>query len=241
METEMKRIVIMVLRNILFLPWWFIQLLWYGRENDRHTEEERFAILKKIVLHANKSGRVTIKAEGLENLPKENGFILYPNHQGLFDVLSIIECCSRPVSVVMKQEVKDTILIKQVRKIMRAQAMDRDDIKQSLSVILQVAKEVGEGRNYVIFPEGTRSRNGNRLIEFKGGSFKAATKAKAPIVPVALIDSFVPFDSHSIRPVTVQVHYLPPLYYEDYKGMKTTEIAALVKEKIERKINECGK
>ena len=119
--------------------------------------------------------------------------------------------------------------------------MDRSDIKQSLKVILEVAKEVSEGRNYVIFPEGTRSHNGNKLLEFKGGSFKAATKAKCPIVPVALLNSYVPFDSHTIKPVTVQVHYLQPLYYEEYKDLKTTEIAAIVKQRIEEKIAECEK
>lgn len=234
----MRRIMIMVLRNLLFAPWWWIQMLWYSREKDNHTEEQRFALLRKITVNANKGGRVTIKSGGQENLPRENGFILYPNHQGMYDVLSMIESCGRPFSVVLKKEVKDVILLKQVRKIMRAKAMDREDIKQSLKVIMEVSKEVSEGRNYVIFPEGTRSKNGNQLLDFKGGSFKAATKAKCPIVPVALIDSFVPFDSHSIRPVTVQVYYLPPLYYEDYKGMKTKDIAALVKEKIEEKISE---
>lgn len=233
----MKRILIMVLRNLLFVPWWAWQLLWYSRDNDHHTEEERYALLKKITLNANKGGRVKIESDGQENLPEKNGFILYPNHQGLFDVLSLIESCEKPLSVVMKKEVKDIPFLKQVRKVMKAKAMDREDIKQSLTVITEVTKEVCEGRNYIIFPEGTRSRNGNKLLDFKGGSFKAATRAKCPIVPVALIDSFLPFDSHSIKPVTVQVHYLPPLYYEDYKGMKTTEIAALVKERIEKKIS----
>ena len=234
----MKRIALMVLRNILFAPWWFIQLLWYGRENDNHSEEQHFALLRKIVVNANKGGRVTIQSTGQENIPKEDGFILYPNHQGMYDVLALIDTCTRPFSLIMKKEVKDVILVKQVREMLNAKAMDREDIKQSLKVILEVSKEVSEGRNYQIFPEGTRSRKGNQLLDFKGGSFKAATKAKCPIVPVALVDCFIPFDSHSIKPITVQVHYLPPIYYEEYKDMKTIEIAAMVKMRIEEKIAE---
>ena len=95
-----------------------------------------------------------------------------------------------------------------------------------------------KGRNYLIFAEGTRSKNGNRVGTFKGGSFKAATRAKCPIVPVALIDSFRPFDTNTIRPVTVQVHFMKPLLYEEYKDMKTTEIAALVQERIQNTIDE---
>ena len=63
----------------------------------------------------------------------------------------------------------------------------------------------------------------------KGGSFKSAYKAKCPVVPTALINSFVPFDSHTIKPVTVKVIYLDPIPYEEYKGMKTLELAAEVK------------
>ena len=121
---------------------------------------------------------------------------------------------------------------------MKAFFIDRDDVRQSMKVIIDVTQEVKKKRNYLIFAEGTRSKNGNVLGEFKGGSFKAATKAKCPIVPVALIDSFKPFDSHSLKPVEVQVHYLKPLYYEEYKDMKTVEIAEEVKRRIEKAIEE---
>ena len=106
-----------------------------------------------------------------------------------------------------------------------------------MQVIMSVANDVKNGKNFLIFPEGTRSKNGNIIGEFKGGSFKAATRAKCPIVPVALIDSFKPFDTNTIRPVTVQVHFLEPLYYEDYKDMKTTDIAELVSTRIQAAIN----
>ena len=120
---------------------------------------------------------------------------------------------------------------------MQAYMLDREDVRQAMQVIIDVANEVKKGRNYLIFAEGTRSKNGNHPGDFKGGSFKAATKAQCPIIPVALIDSFKPFDTNSISPVTVQVHFLEPLYYEDYKDMKTKEIAALVKQRIEQTIN----
>ena len=61
--------------------------------------------------------------------------------------------------------------------------------------------------------------------------------AKCPIVPVALIDSYKAFDTGSIRKLTVQIHYLKPLYYDDYKGLKSTEISEKVSEIIRTKIN----
>ncbi|MDO4633532.1 MAG: lysophospholipid acyltransferase family protein [Eubacteriales bacterium] len=234
----MRRIVMMVLRNLLTVPWMAIQLLLYARDDDQHTEWERYALLRKICRRAIRGGNIELLTSGQENIPKEDGFILYPNHQGMFDVLAVIDTCDHPLSVVMKKEVADVPFVKQVRKIMGAQAMDREDVRQSLGVIMQVTKEVAAGRNYLIFPEGTRSKLGNQLLDFKGGSFKAATKAKCPIVPVALIDSYYPFDSHSLKQVTVQVHYLEPITYEEYKDKKTTEIAEIVKKRIEEKIKK---
>ena len=67
---------------------------------------------------------------------------------------------------------------------------------------------------------------------------KSATKAKCPIVPIALIDSYKSFDTKSIEKIKVQVHILKPMLYEEYKDMKTVEIAAEVKRRIEAVIAE---
>ena len=237
----MKRIMLMVLYNLPFVPYWWWQLCHFAKHTDDIPEPEKYALLKKITIHANKGGRVKINVHGKEHIPTDQSFVFFPNHQGLFDVLAIIEACDVPFSVVAKKEVKDGPFLKQVFMIMKAKIMDREDVRQSLQVILDVTQEVKNGRNYLIFPEGTRSKRGNQVGEFKGGSFKCAVKAKAPIVPVALLNAFEPFDRNSIAPVTVQVHFLEPIPYETYQGMKTTEIAEIVKTRIEETIAEYEK
>ena len=114
--------------------------------------------------------------------------------------------------------------------------MDREDVRQSLTVIQNVTEEVKNGRAYLIFPEGTRSKNGNTMGDFHGGSFRCAIKAKCPILPVAFIDSFKVFDQKGSGRLTVQLHYLPLIPYEEFAGLKATEVAALVKERIEAAI-----
>lgn len=234
----MKRILYMVMRNIILVPFMWFRLCYHASHVDKYTEEEHYKMLKFIVRRANKGGKVKIDIHGLENIPSENGFMFFPNHQGMYDVLAILEACPKPFSVVAKKEVENIQFLKQVFACMKAYILDRDDVRQAMKVITDVSKEVMNGRNYVIFAEGTRSKNGNEVQEFKGGSFKAATKAKCPIVPVALIDAFKPFDTNTINPAIVQVHFLKPLYYEDYKEMKTKDIAALIKGRIERTIHE---
>ena len=236
----MKRIIMMVFRNLFLVPYMWIRLCYHASHVDKYKEEQHYELLKYITHRANKGGNVTIDAYGVENIPDEKGFMFFPNHQGLYDVLAILDVCPKPFSVVAKKEIANIQFLKQVFACMKAYMIDRDDIKQSLQVIINVTNEVKKGRNYLIFPEGTRSKNGNELLEFKGGSFKAATKAKCPIIPVALIDSFKPFDTNTTSQVTVQVHFLKPLYYEDYKDMNTKEIAALVRERIQSTIREAG-
>ena len=203
----MKRILLMVFRNLWFVPWAWCKLCYRASHTDKYTEEEQYSFIRWVDLHANKGGNVTIEAYGKENIPKEGGFMFFPNHQGLYDVLAIVDACPRPFSVVAKKEVANVPLLKQTFKCMKAYMIDREDIRQSMQVIMDVTEEVKKGRNYLIFAEGTRSKMGNKLLEFKGGSFKAATKAKCPIIPIPLIDSFKPFDTNSIAPGTVQVHF----------------------------------
>ena len=57
-------------------------------------------------------------------------------------------------------------------------------------------------------------------------------RAKAPIVPVALVDSWKVFDLWSLRRVVTKVFYLKPLYYEDYKDMKSVQVCELVYNRI---------
>ena len=236
----MKRIIMMVFRNLFLVPYMWIRLCYHASHVDKYKEEQHYELLKYITHRANKGGNVTIDAYGVENIPDENGFMFFPNHQGLYDVLAILDVCPKPFSVVAKKEIANIQFLKQVFACMKAYIMDREDIRQSMQIILNVTREVKEGRNYLIFAEGTRSKNGNHPLEFKGGSFKAATKARCPIVPVAVIDTYKAFDTGSIEPLTVQVHFLKPMYYDEYKDMKTTEIAAEVKRRVEETIKEYG-
>lgn len=230
----MKRIILMVLRLFFTAPYYLLRIRKFAKE--KRPYEEAFLYIKKVTRKAIKAGRVIIQSYGTENLPKEDGFIMFPNHQGLFDGLVFLDSCPRTFAYITKKEARNTILLKQVGDALGSIAIDREDIRQSMQVINQVTEEVKKGRNFLIFPEGTRSKLGNRLLEFKGGSFKSATRAQCPIVPCALIDSFKPFDESSIKRVTVKLIYLPPLYYDDYKDMKTHEIAAEVKKRIENEI-----
>ena len=235
----MNRIVMMVLKNIWIVPKAWFKLCHYAKHTDEYPEEEKYRHIQYILKKAVKGGNVDLQVTGLENIPEKSGFMLYANHQGLFDVLAIASTCDMPLGAGLKKELYKIPFLHQIILCTKSFAMDREDVRQSLTVIQNVTEEVKNGRNYLIFPEGTRSKLGNEMLEFHGGSFRCATKSKCPIVPIAMIDSFKVLDQKGSKPVTVQIHYLKPIPYEEYAGMKPAEVAALVKSRIQEKIDAC--
>ena len=232
----MNRIVTMVLKNLPIVPGAWQKLCRYAKHPEKYSEEEMYRHIQYILKRAVRGGNIDLQVSGTENIPKEGGFMLYANHQGMIDVLAVAATCDIPVGAVLKKELYDIPFLHQVAICTRSFPMDREDVRQSLTVIQSVIREVRAGRNYLIFPEGTRSRNGNQMGQFHSGSFRCATRSKCPIVPVALVDSFKVLDQKGSKPVTVQIHYLKPICWEEYGNLKTTELAALVKERIAQAI-----
>ena len=234
----MNRLVTMVLKNLHIVPGAWFKLCHYAKHTDKYPELEKYRHIQYILKRAIKSGNIELVVSGTENIPSEGGFLLYSNHQGMFDVLAIAATCEQPLGTVLKKELKDVPFLKQVIACTKSFAMDREDVRQSLTVIQNVIKEVDSGRNYLIFPEGTRSKSTNELLEFHNGSFRCATKTKCPVIPIALVDCYKVLDQKGSKPITVQIHYLEPIYYEEYQNLNTKELAALVRDRIEQKVKE---
>lgn len=237
----MKRIILLVLKLLYRIPGWLLKIRKYNKEGNKASLEEKYDFIVSIADMVVKKGRIHYECYGLENLPKEQGYLITPNHQGLFDPIILFCTHKAPYRAVLKQELTSTIVIKDIIKMLGYLPMDRSNLRASMKVIRQVTKELKEGINYVIFPEGTRCRQQNKMLEFKGGSFKAGIDAKKPIVPVAMIDCYKVFDDNSIKAVNTQIHYLKPLYYEDYKDLSSVEIAEVVQSRIQECINEYEK
>lgn len=235
----MNRLTKIVLKNFIPAVPLFAKVFWYAYHPEKYSREIKLKPFLKILDRSKVTGDISIEVYGRENIPEEEAFIFYPNHQGIFDGFAMIEACKRPFSPVIKQELMKIPFVKQLFLCLDAMPMDRGNAKQSLRVMQEVQRRVENGEPCLIFPEGTRSKNGNKLLDFKGGSFRPAMKAKCPVIPVALIDSFKPFDKDQGGHVTVQVHILQPMVYEDYKDLKGQSLADEVKRRIEEKIAEC--
>ena len=229
----MNRIALMLLRNAFVMPGLFAKLCAHAKNPDKYPEIDRWRHIQKIMKAGLKAGNVDLIVTGQENIPEEDGILLVANHQGMFDVVALITAWDRILCAVYKIELKDLPLIKQISQSTKSYAMDRADVRQSLTVIQGCTEQLKAKRNVLIFPEGTRSKNGNVMGEWHGGSFKCALKAKATILPFCVIDTYKVLDQKGSKQMSCQLHYLKPIPYEEYAGMKTTEIAAMVKARVQ--------
>lgn len=206
---------------------------------EKYSIEERYELARHCVRLMKTTGGIRTKAYGVENLPEEGGYMMYPNHQGKYDALGIVHTHRKPCSIVMDKAKSHTILVSEFIDLLEGKRLDKKDVRQALTVINEVSEDVKNGKRYILFPEGGYDfNNRNKVCDFKAGSFKIALKTKAPIIPVALIDSYKVFNSFTLGPVTTEVHYLKPITVDEYGTLKTQEIANMVRNRISEKIDE---
>jgi len=237
----MWRMPYVIIRNILVLPG-IIKKMQYLVKPEIYNEEKSYKYAHYIVDLMQRTGHIKTKGYGMENLPKEGGYMMYPNHQGKYDAYGIVGVHEKPCSVVMDEAKSRGPFITEVIDLLHGKRMSLKDTRQAMTVILEMSREVAEGRRYILFPEGgyvVGRKNG--MGEFKAGCFKISLKTKTPIVPVVLWDSYKVYNSWEFRPVKTEVHFLKPIPYEEFKDMNTQEIAAMVQGRIQDKLDELKK
>lgn len=235
----MIKFLYVIFMNLFRAPYMIPKMRYQANHPEKYSEKKRYGLVCHAIKLMKRTGHIFTKVYGEENLPSEGGYIMYPNHQGKYDALGIMITHKQPCSFVMDKKKSKMILVSEIVDLVQGKRLDRDDVRQAMIILNEVAEEVKDGRRYIIFPEGDYVYNNkNKMEPFKAGCFKCALKSKVPIVPVALIDSYKVFNSYTLGKVTTQVHYLNPLLYEEYKNLKTIDIAKIVQERIRKAIQE---
>lgn len=223
-------VIVMRIGSILhFVP----KMRRYAAHPERYSEEDCHRLCKIMIRKVARTARTTTAHYGTENLPREGGYILYANHQGKYDALGIMGGHPRPCRVLMDLDRSKMPIANEYVSLVRGKRLDRHNVRRQVVCLREIAEEVREGKIYLIFPEGGYAKHQtNRMGEFRGGCFKAASLSGRPIVPVALIDSYKPFGERGMKPVHTQVHFLPPIPYEAFAHLTTPEIAHMVQSRI---------
>ena len=162
---------------------------------------------------------VKLTVIGEENVPKDTPVLYIGNHRSYFDILLTYSRCPIRTGYIAKKEMEKIPLLSTWMRYLHCLFLDRKDIKQGLKTILTAVDKVKSGISICIFPEGTRNRNKDELdmLPFHEGSFKIATKANCPIIPIAISNSANIFEAHfpKISPAKVVVEYGKPIYPDE--------------------------
>lgn len=165
-----------------------------------------------------------VKTKGMERLDPKQSYIFIANHQGYLDILLCYGYLGHSFKWMMKEYLKKMPIIgwacKNTHQIFVGDS--RSSIQQA--VVLS-EKTLKDGMSMIIFPEGTRTYNG-QMQEFKRGAFMLANDIELPIVPLTINGSFQFFNrkakSMTWHPVELTMHH--PISVEARQGKPTKEI-----------------
>ena len=170
---------------------------------------------------------VTVTVEGLENIPKGRPCVFAGNHRSYYDIPLVLTQLDAPHGLVSKKEVDKLPLVRGWMRLLHCVFLDREDPRKAMAALNEAIENLKKGYSIAIFPEGTRNKGEEgTLQEFKGGAFRIATKAKAPVVPVAITGSRDIMENNHMwmHPAHVTIRILPPIETE---GLTREEIKAL--------------
>ena len=173
----------------------------------------------------------TIIVKGEENVPKDEPVLYIGNHRSYFDILITYVRVPRPTGYIAKKEMLRYPLLVNWMKNLHCLFLDRQDIKQGLTIILTAIEKIKSGISICIFPEGTRNRVNHTFMEFHEGSFKIAAKTGCAIVPMTIYNSADIFEDHlpKVRKTQVILEYGKPIYIKELEKEDQKRIGAYVK------------
>jgi len=183
----------------------------YGKNgNIFYTYAKRWA--EKIL----KVSRVGIEIDMDSGVRNDLSYIFVSNHSSMFDIPVLLTSLPGNVGIIYKKELEKILIFGWGLKRSPFIAIERSDPRKAMSSIDEAVKSIKDGASVIVFPEGTRSKDG-QLSSFKRGAFLLAARAGKPIVPVTVIGSsrILPAGSRIFRGSTVKVVLGKPIVNND--------------------------
>jgi 1-acyl-sn-glycerol-3-phosphate acyltransferase len=171
-----------------------------------------------------------LRATGRENVPDQGALMMVSNHLSHLDVLVLGILLRRPLNYVARSTLFFWPLGVFIRSLgafpIQREGIGAQGLKETL-------KRLRSGGIVTLFPEGTRTRNGE-LGELKAGIALLAAKARVPILPVAIAGSFEAWPRTRIYPVShpIRVHFGSPISPEQVRSLGPEVLTALIRERI---------
>lgn len=158
---------------------------------------------------------VRLEVQGLEHVTGGRGALVVSNHQGSFDVLAILGSFPSKTVFVSKRENFWIPFIGWHLKVSGYVSLDRSNRRAAMRSLEEAKRAVRRGWLVVIFPEGTRSKDGT-VHSFKKGAFATAIDGQLPIVPLVIdgSQSVLSKNGWLVRTGVIRVAFGPPISTE---------------------------
>ena len=177
---------------------------------------------------------LTFEVTGEENIPTEDIYMVYSNHQSFADVFALIWLFKdrRQMGYVAKEEWRKYKVLYNAIEYTRSIFLVRGDSREAVKSIKEGTELLKQGFALVIFPEGTRSQC-HEMGEFKAGAFKFAEKGKVPILPITLDGGYTLFEEKKTwQPAHVKITVHPLVHIEQMDKHAQKEAAAQIEQTI---------
>jgi 1-acyl-sn-glycerol-3-phosphate acyltransferase len=181
-----------------------------------------------------RANRIRVKSDGLDKLERLGSCVYAVNHESWVDIWAACDVLPGSLRFMAKKELFKVPIFGPSIRAARHFTVDRGDRLSALGAYQEAAAAIREGLRAVVFPEGTRSRDG-RLLPFKKGPFVLAIAAQVPVVPVFVEGGFAILPKGALHPrpgeVTVRIGDPIPtegLSYEDRDALSRKCRAAMV-------------
>ncbi len=176
---------------------------------------------------------IKVEVSGKENILVDQPQIFIANHQGYYDIFTLAGYLTVQLRWVSKAVLFRVPFMGWAMRAAGYIPVERNNRKQSYQAFLNTLEAIKEGSSVVIFPEGTRSEDGNIGI-FKKGSQLLAQRAKVPMVPVAIIGTrdIIRKGSMLFHPGTVRIIISPCIALEEKDAKKGDEILQEIRNMI---------
>jgi 1-acyl-sn-glycerol-3-phosphate acyltransferase len=211
------------------------------RETPPENDSKFFRIIAKLYIDmAIRLGRIELRTEGLEKIPKEGRFMLVCNHLNELDPAVMLHCFpDSQLAFISKKENKYLPIISQVMHKLMCPLIDRENDREALKTILRCIDMLKQDKVSIgVFPEGYVSLDG-RLRHFRGGVFKIAQKTGVPIVVCTIRNTKKAMrDLFAMRKTWIEMHLVDVVDAEEVKATATMDMAERVYEIMIRDLGE---
>lgn len=181
---------------------------------------------------------VEVSVSGTEQLDPEKPYIFAANHQSQFDIFVLQGFLGVSFRWLAKKELFTVPIWGAAMRRAGYIPIDRSHGREALKSLAEAAGKIAAGTSVIIFPEGTRSRDG-KLHDFKAGAMVLAIKSGVPIVPVAIRGTYeiLPKGRLLVNPGKVEIRVGSPIETRNYSSRDKHDLARASQEAVAKLLN----